>query len=293
MRMESRGLFGRCRVHVVGLAVLALAMPVPAAGETVYATGFNALSLGVTQPHPGAAGHGGWYAQQANAPAYGAIQNQVRVTGRALHEHTGSANPEGDQTIDRRFIAPPDLLATPFVVLEVAFYARSSDLAATNSYAAALVAFGGPDTRFEILGDNLVSGNGTPKGVAGVSLRLDRFNGVNNNEPVPLTVGQALAWDAWHFVTLIANQAADTYYSVTVDGQTESLLGHQLPRTQVAGGAWERGQLLEQIEAVIIPFHNGGSTDDDIYWDDLSLSVDLLHDGFESGDTSGWSSIVP
>jgi hypothetical protein len=275
-------------------ALIALVLTTPVFGETIYWSRFNSLDLGLTQPHPGAAGQGLWYAELAVAPAFGEIQNQIRVSGRALHEHTSSANPEGQQTIDRRpVVNPSDLDATPFVMLEVAFYAHTSDLAATNSYRAGLQAFGGPEVHFPILGFDLVSGNGTPKGVAGVNLQLDQFNGLNNNEPVPLAVGQGLAWDSWHFVTLIVDQGADSYYSLTVDGQTQWLLGHQLPRSQVAGGAWERGQLIEQIQAAIIPAHNGASTNDDIYWDELYLSVGLFLDGFESGDTAAWSSTVP
>ena len=61
--------------------------------SVAYATDFDGLSLGPTQPQPGAAGHDGWYSALAVAPAYGEIQDAVAVSGNALHEFTGIANP--------------------------------------------------------------------------------------------------------------------------------------------------------------------------------------------------------
>lgn len=95
----------------------------------------------------------------------------------------------------------------------------------------------------------------------------------NNLRLIP-TVGRNLAWGTWHSVTLVADQAEDRYVSIEVDGRLEDLSAYLLPRSQTAPGVWERGQLMEYIEAAIYPNSDfGGSSDDDIYWDNLRITV--------------------
>ena len=255
------------------LMMTLLGMNNPAFAGIVYQTDFDTLTTGETQPYPGHTGQDGWYDAFSNSPAYGEIQNSIANIGNALHEHTGIANPSHQQKYDKRLITPPDLLATPLITLSVDFYAHTSDLEATNTYNAGLSVTGGPHPGFGIIGFGLGSGNGTPKGTAGVNVGLGYFNGFNNNEPVPLTVGQTLNWDSWHSLTLVANQTLDHWVSLTVDEETQDLSEYLLPRS-LDGENWLRGQLMEEILAEIIPIDNFGyETDDDVYWDNLTVTV--------------------
>jgi len=209
----------------------------------------------------------------ANTPALGEIQNGIAVSGNALHEVTTAGNPAAEQTIDIRPLAPPDLALNPFMTLSVQFHAATSDLGSFNAYTASLTLNGGPHPGYEILGFNLAGGNDRPRSVTGINVGLATFNGLNNNEPVPLAVGQTLAWDIWHSLTLVANQASDRYVSLTVDGMFEDLSAYALPRSD-DGGTWKRGQFMEQVVAQVIS-NNGvlPGVDDHIYWDNLSVSV--------------------
>lgn len=244
----------------------------------VYKSNFNSLAAGLTQPFPGAPRQDGWFSELALPPAYGEIQKDIALGRHALHEFTSPSVPDLTQTIDKRFITPPDLSRYPLITLQVDFYAHTSDLTASNTYDAVIIVSGGPHPGFEMMQFNVNSGNGTPKGIAGVNISLSRFNGVNNNERIPLSVGQNLAWDTWHRVTLVADQAGDHYISLKVDGKSEDLSAYTLPRSEVAPGVWERGQLMNAIEAVIAPNINfGGASDDDIYWDNLNITVERPH----------------
>lgn len=247
----------------------------PTWGLSVYETNFDSLALGLTQPFPGAPGQDGWFSELAKSPAYGEIQDAIAQSGQALHEFTTTSIPGQPQTIDKRFISPPNLSIHPLITLQVDFYAHTSDLKAENVYEGTLKLLGGPHPGFEILGFTLFSGGfDNPKGAAGVSLSLSYFNGATNNDPVPLIVGQHLAWDTWHSVTLVADQTADYYVSLTVNEETEDLSAYALPRSEVSPGVWERGQLMEEILAQVIPNNeNGGETDDDVYWDNLSIII--------------------
>jgi hypothetical protein len=240
----------------------------------VYKSNFNSLNAGLTQPFPGAARQDGWFSELAISPAYGEIQKDNALGRHALHEFTSVSVPNFTQTIDKRLITPPDLSRYSIITLQVDFYAHSSDLNASDVYGVALAITGGPFPGFEIMQFSVNSGNGVPKGESGVNIGLSRFNGVDNNEPIPLTVGQNLAWDSWHRVTVIADQASDHYISLTVDRQSEDLSAYLLPRSEVAPGVFERGQLMEEIQAVIAPNSDfGGASDDDIYWDNLMITV--------------------
>jgi hypothetical protein len=139
---------------------------------------------------------------------------------------------------------------------------------------------GGPNTNFEIVGFLVFSGNGTPKETAGVNIIVERFNGVDNNLRLIPTVGRNLAWNAWHSVKLIVDQAKDRYVSIEVDGKVEDLSAYLLPRSPIAPGVWKRGQLMENIQAAIYPNDDfGGSSDDDIYWDNLKILVERPRKG--------------
>lgn len=132
---------------------------------------------------------------------------------------------------------------------------------------------GGPHPGFEIIGVGLGGGNGTPKSDTGVSVTLGYFNGVDNNEVIPLTVGQRLTWDAWHSVTVALDQVNDSYLFVTVDGNTQNLSGYT-PGRSYDGSQWLRGQLIEGITAQIVPDDLGGvRTDDNVYWDNLKVTA--------------------
>ena len=201
------------------------------------------------------------------------IQDTYANTGRALHQYVDETNPSGQQKIDKRQITPPDLAENPIVTLSVDFYCHTSDLSKNNPYLALLSVVGGPHPGFTILGFGLNSGNGPVKNEAGVNVSVSYFNGVDNHEPIPLTVGQGLSWDGWHRIILVINQAEDTYVSATVDEQTQDLTGYTLPQSYYEG-EWLRGQLMEAITAQIIP-HDfvDASTSDDVYWDNLTLTV--------------------
>ncbi len=260
------------RAYLAGLVLILVAAAVPASAGMVYDTSFDGLLAGPTQPFPGDPGQDGWFRELADGDAYGEIQEAVAYAGRALHEFAPATNPEGAQTIDGRLVTPPDLGAEPFVTLSCRFLCRSSSLEAVNPYDARLEVTGGPHPGFLIVGFGLRAGNGEPKEATGVNLDLVRFNGVDNNEPIPLEAGQHLAWDAWHSVTLAIDQSADTWLYVIVDGVRQDLTGHALPRS-FDGEQWARGQLIERINAQIIPgpWPPEHVTDDDVFWDDLSL----------------------
>jgi hypothetical protein len=264
-------------------------------GLFVYSTGFDTLLVGETTAYPGGAGQDGWYSAAAVAPAYGEIQETIANTGRALHQYVDDANLSGAQKIDRREIStPPDLSQNPIVTLEVDFYCHTSDLSQNNPYAASIKVEGGPHPGYVILGFGLNSGNGPVKSDAGVNVSVSYFNGADNNDVIPLTVGQGLAWDGWHSLTLVINQAEDTYVSLMVDGQGQDLTGYALPRSNDEG-TWRRGELIEAVTAEIVSQDFGEtSTSDDVYWDNLELrmrKVDLVSacdgDYDKDGDVDG------
>lgn len=245
---------------------------------TVYKQNFNPLTAGPTKPFPGASGQDGWFNALAPSPSYGEIEAKIALGRKALHEFTSSSVEGPVQKIDERLITPPDLSTYPRITLQTNFYAHTSDLSAANIYTATMEARGGPIANFEIAGFIVFSGNGTPKESAGVNIIVERFNGVDNNLRLTPTVGQNLAWDAWHSVKLVVDQAKDRYVSIEVDGKLEDLSAYLLPRSPIAPGVWKRGKLMENIQAAIYPNDDfGGSSDDDIYWDNLKILVERPH----------------
>ncbi len=264
-------------IHKLRYSINALALWLAGAAALaapIYETSFDALTTGPTTPHPGASGQDGWYRLAAMGSAYGEIQHVPDSSGNALHQFAPASNPPGVQTMDARALPPPDLAAKPVVTLSFDFYAHSSDSNALNSFSASLNIEGGPHPGYQILGVRIGGGNGTPRSVTGVCINLSTYNGSNNNEAVALTIGQGLAWDAWHHVVVAMDHAADEYRSVMVDGVVQYLPGVPLPRSD-DGGVWKRGALIETLTASIVPEAFGSAqTDDDIYWDNLALTAD-------------------
>lgn len=242
---------------------------------TVYKENFSSLSPGPTQPFPGATDQDGWFSQLARYPAYGEIGGEIALGAKGLHEFTSSSIDGPVQTIDKRLITPPDLSRYPRITLQVNFYARTSDLSAANTYFSEIIVGGGPHPGFEVLGFGITSGNGISKEIDGVNVGFASFNGGDNNEPIFPTVARNLAWDTWHAVTLVVDQTKDRYVSLEVDGRSEDISTYALPRSNTAPDVWERGQLMETIQALIIPSADfGGSSDDDIYWDNFKITVE-------------------
>jgi hypothetical protein len=258
-------------------AVAALASSVFGA-EVIYETDFNSLQLGQTQPFPGVSGQDGWYSELADGDALGEIQDAFANGGRALHEFAPAANDPGLQTIDARPVGPIDLSMAGQITLSVDFYANTSDLGESNVFDAGFAATGGPHPGFEIIGFGLGGGHFVPKSETGVNVTLGAFSSVDeNNVPIPLTVGQNLEWDAWHSLSLTIDHFADRYVSLTVDGATQDLSGYQ-PLRSDDGSEWLRGQLIDLVSASCIPGDVGGttSTDDHVYWDNLSLTMAVI-----------------
>ncbi len=237
-----------------------------------YATNFDDLALGPTQHHPGSETQDWWF--YGVRPDFDEIQDEIVVKcGRALRLHVSIDDDPFEQTIVKREIAPPDLSRSPVVTLEADFYAVTSDQEAVNEYYTTLGVFGGPHPGYCIMEFGLFSGNGTAKNVRNVNVGIAYFNGVDNNVPVALTVGQGLAWETWHHVKLVIDQRADCYVSLTVNGDTELLGDYALPRSfDWDAQEWKRGQLIDHIQACIHALHwDTDKSSDDIYWDNLTL----------------------
>ncbi|MBA4377982.1 MAG: hypothetical protein C0395_04920, partial [Gemmatimonas sp.] len=256
----------------------ALALVLPAAGDalavTVYSCGFDDLTLGSVLPDPGDPGQDGWYAVDHPGSGVGEIQDAVGAGGAALRQFAPKTNPPGSRVLDVRSLIPPDLTADPLVTLEFDVYFSSSDVTTINPYAAGLAVRGGPHPGFSIIEASFGGGNGVPKLLTGVGLALYAFNGVDNNDAIPLEVGQQLTWDVWHHVRVSIDQTADAYVAVTVDGQTQDLGAWTLPRSE-DGGTWLRGQLAEVVEAgiVALPWDEINCSDDTVVWDNVSLTA--------------------
>ena len=258
-----------------GLAVIAIAMLIaaPTNGDVVYQTDFDSLTPGQTEPYPGAAGQDGWYRMLAEGDALGEIQDAIADGGQSLHLHTAETVPPGLQTISSRETGIVPLSNVGIISLSVDFYASSSNLGAINNFLSAFSVAGGPHPGFEIIGFGLGAGNGTSKAETGLNVSLGMFDGSTNNDPITLTVGQGLAWDAWHSISISLDQFADTWLSITVDGQTQSLLGYQ-PVRSFDGTQWLRGQQIETLNAAITPDDLGGiRSDDDVYFDNVILTT--------------------
>ncbi len=238
---------------------------------TFFATDFDDLAPGPTHHHPGDEAQDGWY--YGTRPDFDQIQQDIVVAGQALRLFIDADDTEGAQTNVLRPIEPPDLSRSPVVTLEADFYAATSDPEAINEYQAALEISGGPHPGFVIVGFGLSSGNGTAKNIRNIDVGLACFNGLDNNVPIPLTVGQTLDWETWHHIKLVIDQRADRYVSLTVNEETQTLSEYALPRSfDWDAQEWKRGQQIEQIQATIRAYHWANETStDDIYWDNLEL----------------------
>ena len=68
--------------------------------------------------------------------------------------------------------------------------------------------------------------------------------------------------------------------SIKVNGKVQDLSAYALARSQIAPGVWARGRLMESIQAAIYPNEDfGGSSEDDIYWDNMKLVVERQRKG--------------
>ena len=75
---------------------------------------------------------------------------------------------------------------------------------------------------------------------------------------------------------MVADQRKDRHVSIRVDGAHQDLSAFPLPRSEL-GGAWSRGTLMEQLLALVVPTADfAASTDDSVYWDNLSLRVSRM-----------------
>lgn len=243
------------------------------AQNVVYKTNFNRLEIGTTQPFPGLEAQDYWF-NVAVAGGYGDIQSDFALGRNAIHEGSPATDPVGAQTIDRRRIDPPDLRRFPIVTLKVDFLCRTTDYWAINPFVANFSVTGGPHPGFEIIGFNIGGGNGQERFVSGLGVVIYSYNAQDqNNVDVPLSVGQGLTWDQWHTLTLVIDKENDTYVSISVDDEEQSLLGRP-PTRNVDGGVWTTGWLMEQINAQVVAFPwPGSATEDDMYWDNISLTV--------------------
>lgn len=252
-------------------AVILLGVASQTDADFVYQQNFDGLSLGQTQPLPGDPGQGGWYSALAQDGGFGEIQDAIANPGRALHLFTAATTPPNLQTISAIDLGVIDVNVLPLVTLSFDFYGRTDNLDAVNAFVANIEARGGPYPGFQIIGAHIGAGNGTPKRETGLNLGLATFNGNDNDVPISLSIGQGLAFDTWHSVSVMIDQRRDRYVSVTVNGQTQDLSAFLLPRDFYQGQAL-RGHLIEQLSTAIVPTDVGGDrTNDSIYWDNIRL----------------------
>ncbi|MBN1845893.1 MAG: hypothetical protein JW810_09435 [Sedimentisphaerales bacterium] len=245
------------------------------AEDLIYQTDFDALDIGPIQHHPGVPEQDYWYyiSQDPDSGSIGEIQDAVANTGRAFHEHAGHDYGSWAQIEDSRDITPAvDINRLLLITLQVDFYAHTSDPNTDDFYTAQFRVWGGPHPGYEIVAFGVASGNGTLKKDRKLDLDFAAFNGSNNNYVFTPSNGRTLEWDAWHTVTVVIDQYNDRYVSVTVDGVTEDVSQHPLPRNEL-GGVWKRGQLIDLINSRIIC---NGQSDDDIYWDNLSVTAKCI-----------------
>jgi len=247
-----------------------------------YSTDFDGSALGQTQPYPGSPNQGGWFQAASVGAGTGEIQSDIAMSGRALHEHAPANSQAGVQTIDARELSYT-LVGQPFIILSADFYAHGSSATAINPYEDSLRVVGGPYPGYQLIGFGVVGGNGAVRGEEGCHVSLTLFNGIDNNGPVPLTVGQGLGWDTWHHVEVAVDHGNGKYLYVEVDGQRQYLVSHLLPRSEL-DGVWLRGERIDRIKAEIVssPWELPNQTDDDIYWDNITLRVVTETSGLEA-----------
>ncbi len=258
-------------------ASVLLALAMPALADAVYETDFDDLTLGQTEnpPNPG---HDGWYKERAEGDAFGEIQDFEAnpFPGQALRQFAPFSNGPGNQTIDRRAIEPA-VEIDDVITVSFDFFCNSSDYSAVNIYEAVFSVWDTTHPGYLIAKLKFEGGNGEPKADTGVKLTLYAWNGVDNNEYIPLSVGQGLAWDAWHHVELIIDYPNDQYVSVTVDDDTEDLFMYQPERSWPE---FQLGTYISRLEAQIIPWpwDDPDVSDDNVIWDNVSVTLGSVID---------------
>ena len=262
-------------VRNVALCVVAMAMATSAssaqAQDVIYQTDFDTLTIGPIQHHPGAPDQDYWYyiASDPCTGSIGEIQESIANPGRALCEHINHNHGINTQTEDARvFSQVIDVSGAVLITLNCDFYAHTSDTNTSDLFSAHLITGGPPHPGYEIVGFGIASGNGPLKSVRKLDLNFAAFNGTNNNYVFEPAVGRTLEWDTWHSVTVVIDQLSDKYVSLTVNDVTEDISSHPLPRSN-DGGVWKRGQLLDAIRGGLLC---NGVSDDDVYWDNISLT---------------------
>lgn len=237
--------------------------------DVIYETNFDSLAVGLLPAPPGAANQDFWYYVVRGTDGVSEIQSVIANSGHALHEYASQAADIYVQTFDARSINPAvDVFGMTLVMLTVDFYAHSSDLTTTDFYNAFIKVTGGPHPGYEIIAMGISSGNGALKNERKLDLDFAAFNGVDNNYIFSTAAGRTLEWDTWHTVTIVIDQNSEHYVSITVNGVTEDVSTHPLPRSNDSG-VWKRGRLIDAISAGLIA---NGQSDDNIYWDNVLLS---------------------
>ena len=253
---------------IIASIVFAFLVPATTEAQVIYSTDFDDLSLGQTE-NPANTGHDEWTSIFHPGNSFGAIQNVVSNGGNAIQQFTDITNTNGQQSIDNRSFSSVETETTTEVVFEIDFYSSSSDLNTRNSYAASASVRGDG----EVFGFSIRSGNGQLKSDVGVSVGLATFNGVDNNEPISLTVGRNLAWDAWHELQLRADLSTNQWLSISVNGDTQPLDGIALPRN-FPGGVPTSATFMDRIELQVVNVEGfGDETSDSVFFDNVSLDI--------------------
>ena len=236
-------------------------------------TNFDNLTTGLITA-PTTTGQDLWEKVLADYGGYGEIQSNLAISGKALHLHTTTTAPNRFQTIVSRPFGMVDVNSAGTLVLQGDFYPSTSNLNAVNNFVASIAARGGPHPGFDLIRVDIGAGNGTPKGQTGAFISLPAYSPTANNiVPIPLTVGQNLAWNTWHSLMVAIDQRNNRYVSVTVDGVKQNLSAY-LPSHSFDGTQWLRGRFIEYLVIDLVPDDVGGDrTDDDIYWDNVRLRV--------------------
>lgn len=235
----------------------------------IYETDFDSLAVGLLPAAPGAENQDFWHYVVRGTDGLSEIQSTITHSGLALHEYASEAADIYVQTFDARAINPAvDVSGMTRVTLTFDFYAHSSDLATTDFYNAFIKVTGGPHPGYEIVAMGISSGNGSLKNERKLDLDFPAFNGVDNNYIFSPAAGRTLEWDTWHTITIVIDQHNEHYVSITVNGITEDVSTHPLPRSNDSG-VWKRGQIIDAVSAGLIA---NGQSDDDIYWDNILLS---------------------
>lgn len=246
----------------------------PAAAATViYTTDFEALSPGSLATHPGTPEQDWWYGQ-VTGEAVAEINASAGHPGQCLNLLAPASNNSGVQTYGQREVLQVDLTDVKLISLSFDFYCTANDLTTQNLYRAQFACTGGPHPGYAITTLSLVGGHSAPRDQTGVNVEVANYvEGVGGGLPYVPLAGQGLAWDTWHTVQVVIDQAADRYVSVTIDGETEDI-SQLLPPRSLVDGDFLRGQLLEKIHGVIYSNEWGDplqETDDWVRFDNISL----------------------